>query len=712
MPTLSALTTPGVYVQEIDSFPPSIAQVATAIPVFIGYTEFAIDDKGKNLTNIPFAISSMVEYTTYFGGPPTDLNTLVTLNPDNSVNSVSTTPTFQMFNALSMFFYNGGGDCYILSVKNYPSNNQANLNDFLPSGGTTLGCFDILKKYDEPTLIVIPDAAMMLNTNDYNTLINEALSHCGDMQSRFTIIDVPQSNTAPATTAIEATVNSDSGLFRSGIVGSNLNYGAAYYPYLQTNLPCPSSYSNITLKSGSGINIQLTSLLPPGDVNVLQITNAVSDQAKFVEPYTTIPDPSTATSLIDFTGTGPEDVTGAGVITGGVINVSIKDAYTNIVTAPSKNRLTNSIKFLVDVITSFVKLNGSFTDKPGASGYVNIPSGTTIQEIHALYIKPGTSSLISSFESLLVTLIQIDQNYPDITNTANSPVPLNVIDQSKVQTWIGNTYLTGAIPAATNIYGTLGAVTTDDNAVAAVMPIVDNVFATLMSVILNFASDVTNRVNALDQQIASSSSVYNNIKTAIKNTGLIVPPSGAMAGIYAATDGTRGVWKAPANVAPLNVIKPTIPIDDDIQGKLNVDTNAGKSINAIRAFTGKGTLVWGARTLTGNDNNWRYISVRRTYIMVETSTRRAVFQFVFEPNDIHTWLRVKAMIQNFLFLLWQEGALAGVKPEQAYYVSVGLGQTMTAQDILEGRMIIEIGMAVVRPAEFIVLRFTQIQQQS
>jgi hypothetical protein len=98
--------------------------------------------------------------------------------------------------------------------------------------------------------------------------------------------------------------------------------------------------------------------------------------------------------------------------------------------------------------------------------------------------------------------------------------------------------------------------------------------------------------------------------------------------------------------------------------------------------------------------------------MVESSVKAAAFQFVFEPNDIHTWLKAKAMIENYLFELWQQGALAGVKPEQAFYVKVGLGQTMTSQDILEGRMIIEIGMAVVRPAEFIILRFTQMQQTS
>ena len=98
--------------------------------------------------------------------------------------------------------------------------------------------------------------------------------------------------------------------------------------------------------------------------------------------------------------------------------------------------------------------------------------------------------------------------------------------------------------------------------------------------------------------------------------------------------------------------------------------------------------------------------------MVEESTKKASEPFVFEPNDANTWVKVRGMIENFLILQWRAGALAGAKAEHAFYVKVGLGQTMTAQDILEGRMIVEIGMAVVRPAEFIILRFSHKMQQS
>lgn len=209
-----------------------------------------------------------------------------------------------------------------------------------------------------------------------------------------------------------------------------------------------------------------------------------------------------------------------------------------------------------------------------------------------------------------------------------------------------------------------------------------------------------------------TSQLAERARAAIRNRPLKLPPSGAMAGVYAKVDADRGVWKAPANVALVGVEKPTIEFSNVVNDVMNVDPTAGKSVNAIRPFVGKGTLVWGARTLAGNDNEWRYVNVRRFFIFVEESVKKATDQFTFEPNDANTWVKAQAMIENFLTTQWREGALQGVKPEHAFYVAVGLGKTMTALDILEGRMIVEIGMAVVRPAEFIILRFSHKMAES
>ena len=200
--------------------------------------------------------------------------------------------------------------------------------------------------------------------------------------------------------------------------------------------------------------------------------------------------------------------------------------------------------------------------------------------------------------------------------------------------------------------------------------------------------------------------LYAMVVKSLGNQRITLPPSSSIAGVYANVDRERGVWKAPANESIASVIGPVRKITDEEQGRLNIDVNAGKSINVIRAFTGRGTLVWGARTLAGNDNEWRYVSVRRLFNMIEESCQKSTAFAVFEPNDATTWLKVKAMIESFLLGLWEQGGLQGSTSESAYYVNVGLGKTMTSQDILEGRMNIEIGVAAVRPAEFVVLRFS------
>lgn len=206
---------------------------------------------------------------------------------------------------------------------------------------------------------------------------------------------------------------------------------------------------------------------------------------------------------------------------------------------------------------------------------------------------------------------------------------------------------------------------------------------------------------------------YNAAKAVLDaNYKLTLMPSSSMAGVYAAVDATRGVWKAPANVSLAYVDSLAENVNQEDNGTLNVDATSGKSINAIRTFAGRGVLVWGARTLAGNDNEWRYVNVRRLFNFVEESLKKATEGLVFEPNDANTWANVKSLSSNFLTNIWRDGALAGAKPEHAFFVKVGLNETMTAQDILEGKLIVLVGMAAVRPAEFIMLKFMHKLQES
>ena len=191
----------------------------------------------------------------------------------------------------------------------------------------------------------------------------------------------------------------------------------------------------------------------------------------------------------------------------------------------------------------------------------------------------------------------------------------------------------------------------------------------------------------------------------------LMAPSAAMAGVYARVDNSNGVWKAPANVSINGVVSPAVNLTNEEQEDLNVPLN-GKAVNAIRYFIGDGVKVWGARTLDGNSLDWRYINVRRTIIMLEESIKQACKAYVFENNTATTWLTMKNMIDNFLNGIWRRGGLAGQTPEDAYEVHVGLGDTMTAEDILEGYLRITVKVALIRPAEFIELTFQQLQQKS
>ena len=460
-----AFKTPGVYIEEISKFPPSVAEVETAIPAFIGYTEKASLSTADDLLRVPFRIKSLLEYETFFGGPPEQADIQVTVVDDVPVSaaiaSTGAPSDFRMYYALQMFFLNGGGPCYIISVGSYSDTIQKNRLDSIgDTANSILGGLQIVQKVDEVTLLLFPDANA-LGGAEYYDLYNEALAQCEDLQDRFTIIDLKREDAGILVpdTPID--------FFRDEIrsEGEFTRYGAAYWPWLETTL---------TFNEG--------------------------------------------------------------------------------------------------------------------------------------------------------TLSFVDENGP-------------------------------------------------------------------------YAGDTTS--NAFQAQVQQ---VLGRLR-------IEMPPSSAVAGIYAFVDSTRGVWKAPANVSVSGIVGPTLKINNEEQEDLNV-TSTGKSVNAIRSFTGKGTLVWGARTLAGNDNEWRYVPVRRFFIMVEESVKKATEPFVFEPNDANTWAKVKAMIENFLLLQWRAGALAGAKPEDAFFVKVGLGETMTSLDILEGRLIVEIGMAAVRPAEFIILKFSHKMQVS
>lgn len=181
---------------------------------------------------------------------------------------------------------------------------------------------------------------------------------------------------------------------------------------------------------------------------------------------------------------------------------------------------------------------------------------------------------------------------------------------------------------------------------------------------------------------------------------IATPPSGSILGIYARSDNTRGVHKAPAN----EVVRACVGLDCQFNTG-EQDILNPKGVNLIRSFPGQGIRVWGARTATSN-SSWKYVNVRRLFIFIEESIKANTSWAVFEPNDEVLWVRVQRTISVFLNNLWRNGSLAGGSPEEAFFVNIGR-DTMSQDDIDNGRLICVIGVAPVKPAEFVIFRISQ-----
>lgn len=645
--------TPGVYVEEIAKFPPSVAQVETAIPAFIGYTEKAQKKVADDLNLVPFRITSLLEYETYFGAayPEKDITVNITDVVTNgvtkrtvSVPQPATKSPFLMYYAMQMYFANGGGPCYVTSVKTFVDAIADNSTDPVQLEDLQDGLLKI-EKEDEPTLLLFPDANA-LSEVDFYAIYKDALTQSNKLQDRFTILDTYTDD--------ETADPKPAAALRDGInlEKDYLKYGAAYYPYLETLLNYQYDPADVTLAHTTNASTTLASTIADANTAVDEIDTQLDGAAALVTAL------GTAQTIID-TLTAPQALAQASTVT---------DAIQPIV------------DLLDAVITSASDAVAAATFAATASA--GTPAVATACTNAATAVTTALGGAIATMKTALDTAL---------TNIAGAATGTVV-----------KTEATNAVAAVATIQTVIEAIA------ALIEPPIVNAIAAAQ------AADTTgdldgDKLNTIEK---SDSATYNQIKSELQKLYIKMPPSSAMAGVYSRVDRDRGVWKAPANVGLNYVIRPSLKITNDMQDGLNVDTVAGKSINAIRAFTGKGTLVWGARTLAGNDNEWRYVSVRRFFNMVEESVKKATGQFVFEPNDANTWVKVRAMIENFLILQWRAGALAGAKPDDAFYVRVGLGQTMTADDILNGYMNVEIGLAVVRPAEFIILKFSHKLQQS
>ena len=207
-------------------------------------------------------------------------------------------------------------------------------------------------------------------------------------------------------------------------------------------------------------------------------------------------------------------------------------------------------------------------------------------------------------------------------------------------------------------------------------------------------------VAGYDSKMAALYYPWIEVMDPLTRRPIMVPPSGHVAGVWARTDSRRGVHKAPANEVVMGAIGLAFQVTGAEQGGLNQ-----VGINCIRAFTNRGMRIWGARTLS-SDPEWRYINVRRLFNYVAESIIAGTQWSVFEPNDQRLWMQLKIAASNFLMRVWRDGALFGATPEQAFYVKCD-EETNPPEVIEAGQVVCEIGIAPVKPAEFVIFRLSQ-----
>lgn len=644
MPTYK---TPDVYVEELSLFPPSVAEVETAIPAFIGYTARATELITDDLLNKPKKISSMVDFELYYGGGPTPDITEVNIDDSNNFVSAVVSNKFYLYDSMRMFYSNGGGDCYIVSVGKYSA---------APDNTAIVNGLKVIEKEDEPTILLFPDAVSIASDTNFASVQTAALSQCAALGDRFAVLDTKSDDALGSK-------------FRDGIGINNLKYGAAYTPWLKVSMPKVVTYADVKgkIKRGGAAIASLKSLTAVPEIQaIIDGLDQVYADKDLLDAQTKLlsADANLRTKFSDTVE----------IFTGSNSNASVKSLFVYLYA-------------IAEQVDDFV-----------AAGAEQLSYATLRNAVQ--------TSITDTFAPAYARLVALEK---ETGTKIGAAATSGIADLNTILT-VGTNWNNAGTTAASNLIN--NADTADDKRKAAVSQmrsIFDDINKAYSNLLIQAASSYA---RTLEDSLIATLPLYKNILSGVSNSMTIIPPSGAVAGIYAMVDNARGVWKAPANVSINNVIAPTVTFTISETDNLNVDVNAGKSINAIRAFAGKGTLIWGSRTLAGNDNEWRYVPVRRFFNMVEESIKKSTYWAVFEPNDSRLWVKVRAMIENYLVNKWKEGALAGATPKDAFFVKCGLGITMTAQDVLEGMLNVEIGLAVVRPAEFIVLKFSHKLQVS
>ncbi|MEM9578140.1 MAG: phage tail sheath C-terminal domain-containing protein [Pseudomonadota bacterium] len=782
------MKTPGVYIVEKSAFPNSVVQVATAVPAFIGYTEKA-KNGNVSLHETPFRITSLSDYHNYFGGAPEpsfklqpfaerksaqpygdDADPATAAEMPQAVFTVDgpggpekfeliqTSTAYTLYSAMRAFFLNGGGNCYVTSIGSYDDPIDA---------GAMLKAIKGLEKEPEPTMVVIPETTR-LNRQNSMKVQQQMLAHCGlVMKNRFSILDIHGGyldERSPRGDPIKC--------FRNDAGTNYLDYGAAYYPWLDSAIyqSRDFTFENIELGSRSkfiallkrsvnmdkalvpeilkvgvavvtgDFTISVTkggiSTVKPGDINAEDDLADASELNYMIEGDQTTVLANMQGKLVTGAKSANADTlreaepvfafTQKDVDDGKIRFVHTGDGskagFFELVVTDNEGVKTSSRKIMVVTGSEVTSLPKVKKETP-----VTIPvaeDGATVDGIQLLGADEIDEVAVTGADDAVKTAREALANAPDDADdstldplkeavaAAEAAAIAKVKDQTVTRKGVGQWKVDGSNIVFTPNKEFRGSETMvrykllEGDTLSEAREI-----KVLVDGVVDDSPAPDPMTSTIDKTMRATVPLYTDVMNAITKYMNVLPPAAAMAGIYTAVDNTRGVWKAPANVSVAGVTGPIVNIDHGQQENLNVSTT-GKSINAIRPFVGEGTLVWGARTLDGNSLDWRYINVRRTMLMIEESIRLAAKAYVFEPNTAQTWVTIRSMIENFLTSVWKAGGLAGAVPTDAFSVHVGLGETMTPVDILEGKLLITVLVAVTRPAEFIEITFQQQMQKS
>ncbi|MGB3465142.1 MAG: phage tail sheath C-terminal domain-containing protein [Cyclobacteriaceae bacterium] len=625
--------TPGVYIREKNTYPASVAGVSTAKPAFIGFTEKAQSD--------PISITGMLDFETIFG-----LGYQSQFEVDQNTLAVSPDKRFMLADTLELYFRNGGGNCYIISIGTY--------DDF--STSTIIADFtdaiDQLDLKDDITLALIPDLHLQytdgsgvlngLSPSQFGTISGELVNKCAELKRVFALFDIKDMDHGVSgfRNAINPTDSKD------------LKYAAVYYPWLKVPAQISVEYDQITYTHSSTTAADIDAL--NGDLTLLD------NQFSGVYRFQPLKDEMNALLKL---------------VTEATQSQSQKNA-----------KLTDFFRFMLEKVKKLVTLEASLNANSKIVSETQDLAGKPSplhQEISKLYRLMDVLQTDGHIGTIGATYLMTDAQWSTFTgdngddiNTLRSdtnfdPQPFTDHDAFAID-FIDGRYL-------------------DE----------DVLFKAISGLYTAAAFKKSNLEKILFENDAS----YRTIRQNIIEMKTLLPSQGAVAGLYCYNDRERGVWKSPANLALQGGVKPLREVSNSEQDELNYDPLSGKSVNVIRTFTGKGTIIWGARTLAANSDEWRYIAVRRFYSYVEGSVANSLNTMVYEPNSAITWVKIKAMVTGFLVRQWESGALVGANMREAFFVEVGKKTTLQS-DINNGIINVRIGMAVARPAEFIIIEFS------